>query len=110
MTDISYKNWQAMSDRALCISIGEYVKQERLHRNQTQENIAILANISRSTLSQLERGKTVTVLTLIQVLRVLDALHIMNIFEVSRPVSPLALAKLEQEKRQRASTKSETTW
>lgn len=110
MTDNSYKNWQAMSDQALCSTIGEYVKQERLHRNQTQEDVATLANISRSTLSQLERGKTVTVLTLIQVLRVLDALHVMNVFQVSRQVSPLALAKLEQEKRQRASPKNETTW
>jgi hypothetical protein len=45
--------------------------------------------------------------TFIQVLRVLDLLHVMEIFTVSQTISPLALAKMEQNKRKRASGKSE---
>lgn len=107
MTDISYKNWLAMSDQDLCKRIGEYVRHIRLNRNCSQEEIATQASISRSTLSQLERGKTVTLLTLIQVLRVLDALHIMEVFQTITSPSPLALARLEQAQRQRASVNKE---
>jgi hypothetical protein len=43
---------------------------------------------------------------LIQVLRVLDSLHVFENFKVVKQISPIALAKLEQAKRQRASSKS----
>jgi transcriptional regulator with XRE-family HTH domain len=59
------------------------------------------AGISRSTLSLLERGETVTVATLIRVLRVLDQLQIMDVFVITQHQSPLALAKAEKKKRQR---------
>jgi hypothetical protein len=62
--------------------------------------------ISRSTLSLLERGKTVTLATFIHVMRVLDQLQIMNSFETGETISPLALAKLQKQKRQRARGKS----
>jgi DNA-binding XRE family transcriptional regulator len=103
MNEISYKNQASMSDKALIEQIGTFVKYHRLRQNKTQDEIAKEAGISRSTLSLLERGKTVTVLTLIQVLRMLDQLHIMDVFRVDEKVSPMALAKLEKEKRKRAS-------
>ncbi len=103
MNDVSYKNWDSVSDKALIEQIGAFVKHHRLRQNKTQSEIAEEAGISRSTLSLLERGKTVTILTLIQVLRVLDQLHIMEIFRVDEKISPMALAKMEKEKRKRAS-------
>ena len=102
MTDISYVHWSAMSDDALAAHIGAFVKHHRLTRNKSQEAVAHAAGISRSTLSLLERGQTVTVATLIQVLRVLDLLYTMEAFTVPKMVSPLAIAKLEQTKRIRA--------
>ncbi|MES2558664.1 MAG: helix-turn-helix transcriptional regulator [Bacteroidota bacterium] len=105
MTDISYKNWHSMSDKALVGQIGDFVKHHRMDQNKTQEVLANAAGISRSTLSLLEQGETVTVATLIQVLRVLDQLQVMDSFEVQETISPLALAKLEREKRKRASGK-----
>ncbi|KXK51732.1 MAG: helix-turn-helix protein [Chlorobi bacterium OLB5] len=71
--------------------------------------LASAAGISRSTLSLLERGETVTLATLIQVLRVLDQLHVIEAFTVPQTISPLALAKMEKEKRKRASRKKEET-
>ena len=103
MNESSYKIWASMSDKALIEQIGAFIKQHRLRQNRTQNEVAEEAGISRSTLSLLERGETVTLLTLIQVLRVLDQLHIMNAFRVEERVSPIALAKLEKEKRKRAS-------
>ncbi|MFD2532528.1 helix-turn-helix domain-containing protein [Gracilimonas halophila] len=107
MNDSSYKNWVSMSDKALIEQIGAYIKHHRLQQNKTQEEVAGEAGISRSTLSLLERGETVTLTTLIQVLRVLDQLHVMDSFKINETVSPLTLAKLEKEKRKRA-RKSET--
>jgi transcriptional regulator with XRE-family HTH domain len=107
MTDKSFKEWASMSDKALTEYIGAYVRYHRMEQSKTQDELASGAGISRSTLSLLERGETVTINTLIQVLRVLDQLQILRAFEVKKTVSPLALAKMQKEKRQRARRKSE---
>jgi transcriptional regulator with XRE-family HTH domain len=102
MNDTSYIDWVSMSDAALAQTIGTFVKHHRLAQNKTQEDVANVANISRSTLSLLEKGEAVTVPTLLQVFRVLDLLYIMNSFKIQEEISPLELAKQEQQKRQRA--------
>ena len=102
MTDKSFVQWHSMSDQALASRIGVFVKHHRLEQNKTQEALSHQAGISRSTLSLLERGETVTLATLLQVLRVLDQLQVMDAFVVEPRISPLALAKSEQEKRKRA--------
>lgn len=102
MTDLSYTNWDSMSDKALAEHIGFFINYHRLDQNKTQDVLANAAGISRSTLSLLERGETVTLATLIQTLRALDQLHVMEVFSVKQTISPLALAKIEKEKRQRA--------
>jgi len=107
MTDISYTNWDSMNDKALAEQIGAFIKHHRMEQNKTQDVLANAAGISRSTLSLLERGETVTLATLIQVLRVLDQLHVMDVFMVQQTISPLALAKMEKNKRKRASGKKE---
>ena len=102
MNDKQYIDWVSMSDAALAQTIGTFVKHHRLAQNKTQEEVANAANISRSTLSLLEKGEAVTVPTLLQVFRVLDLLYIMNSFKIQEEISPLELAKKEQQKRQRA--------
>lgn len=115
MHDKSYTQWISMSDKALAKHIGTFVRHHRLEQNRTQDELASEAGISRSTLSLLERGEAVTLATLIQVLRVLDKLHLMSAFSVNESISPLALAKLQKEKRQRArgrkaDKKEDTDW
>ena len=105
MTDIAYNNWVAMSDKALSGQIGAFVRHHRIGQNKTQDSVAHAAGISRSTLSLLEKGETVTVPTLIQVLRVLNQLQVMDVFKVQETISPLALVKMQQQKRERASGK-----
>ncbi len=103
MTGKSFTEWASTSDKSLLKYIGAFVKHHRLGQNKTQDQLSSEAGISRSTLSLLESGETVTVATLIQVLRMLNQLHVLSDFEVKETVSPLALAKLQKEKRQRAS-------
>lgn len=98
-------NFASMSDRAVTEYIGAFVKHQRMEQNKTQAALSADAGISRSTLSLLERGETVSLATLIQVLRVLDQLAVLRTFEVHEPIRPLALAKLRKEKRQRAREK-----
>lgn len=104
-----------MSDLALSRQIGAFIRHHRLIQNKSQQALSHEAGISRSTLSLLERGETVTLATLLQVLRVLDQLQVMESFEIQPPISPLALAKAEQEKRKRArnaptSTPEKSDW
>jgi transcriptional regulator with XRE-family HTH domain len=109
MTDISYNKWDSMSDKTLAMHIGAFIKHHRMEQNKTQEVLANAAGISRSTLSLLEHGETVTLATVIQVLRVLDKLYVLEVFSVQEAISPLMLAKMEKDKRKRASGKGEVT-
>jgi len=95
-------SWYAMSDKAILVILGEYLKGIRLQQNKKQQEIAIAAGISRSTLIVLENGGGGSLLTLIEVMRTLEQLHLFNNFLIKKQVSPLQLAKLEQAKRQRA--------
>ncbi len=110
MTDNSFTNWFSMNDQALASYIGIFVKHHRLEQNKTQDSLAHQAGISRSTLSLLERGETVTLATLIQVLRALNQLQIMEVFSVQKTISPILLAKMERKvkNRARSSKKSQT--
>ena len=104
-----------MSDNVLAKHIGRFVKEKRMEMNKTQDVLAHAAGISRSTLSLLEKGETVTLATLLQVLRVLDQLHILDVFSVQPTVSPIQLANIELKKRKRASGRTsdsfnKSTW
>jgi transcriptional regulator with XRE-family HTH domain len=103
MTEKSFANWNSLSDKSLQEQVGIFVKHHRLEQNITQENLTKSAGISRSTLSLLERGESVTIASFIQVLRVLGQLQIFDSFLVTEIQSPLALAKIEKQKRKRAS-------
>jgi transcriptional regulator with XRE-family HTH domain len=109
MNEISNTNWVSMTDEALIKTIGSFMKQQRLQQNKTQNDVAAAAGLSRSTVSLLERGETVTINTLIQALRVLDLLYIMDVFKTPDAISPLAYAKLKKEQRVRASTNKNKT-
>jgi transcriptional regulator with XRE-family HTH domain len=108
MMEKSIKYWHALSDPAILEQLGEFVKQTRLQQNKTQQQVAIAAGINRSTMVQIEKGAGGTLLSFIQVLRALEQLQIFEHFEIKQQFSPLQLAKLEQNKRQRASTKKDS--
>lgn len=82
--------------------IGEFVKASRLAQNKTQQELADEVGINRTTLSQLENGKSVNLLSLVQVLRALKKLHVLREMEVKPQLSPMQLAEIEQKYRQRA--------
>ena len=95
-------NWIAMSDSAIVNKIGAFIKNERLSRNKTQAQLATVAGINKWTISQIENGEAITLLSLIQILRALDVLPLLDIFSIKQEISPIELAKKEQNKRKRA--------
>ncbi len=94
----------ALSDGALIETIGQYIKQERLNQNRTQAKVAEAAGVNRWTLSQIENGEAISLSSLIAILRALDRLNVLEGFVVNNRPSPLELAKIDREKRQRASS------
>lgn len=101
--------WHAMSDPAVLELLGKFIKQTRLQQNKTQQQVATAAGINRSTMVQIENGGGGTMLSFLQILRALEQLELLQHFEIKQQqLSPLQLAKLEQNKRQRASATKAT--
>jgi transcriptional regulator with XRE-family HTH domain len=96
-------NWVEMSDTAIVRTIGAFIKQQRLKINKTQAQLATEAGVNRWTLGQIENGEAITMISLIQIMRALDILYLFEGFTIKQEISPLELAKKDQNKRQRAS-------
>jgi len=105
--DIS-TDWALMSDSALSALIGAFIKHHRLNQNKTQQKVSDAANISRSTMSLIEKGEKVMLSSLIRVMRVLDLLYIMEVFKVSSEISPIEYAKLQKKKKKQRVRLKET--
>lgn len=96
-------NINAMSDDAILLYIGSFIKHHRLEQNKTQSLLAKEAGINRSTLVEFEKGMRANMLTFIQLLRVLHLLHLLDQFKIITQISPLQLAEIQQTQRRRAS-------
>lgn len=95
-----------MSDRAILREIGRRLKRKRLEKNVSQQKLAELGGLNRTTIGEAERGAPFGVLTLVQILRALNALEEMDSFLPDPGVSPLQLAKMKGKKRRRASSQT----
>ncbi|WP_158995147.1 helix-turn-helix transcriptional regulator [Mucilaginibacter sp. L196] len=95
-------DWYSMSDKGVLNLLGQFIQETRLQQNKTQQQVADSAGINRSTVSQIEKGNGGTLLSFLQILRVLEQLPVLQSFETEQKISPLQIAKLEQQKRQRA--------
>lgn len=104
-----------MTDKAIVMEIGNYIRHHRLAKNLTQSRVAQEAGINRWTISQIENGEPISLSSLIQILRSLDLLDVLNCFEIEKKISPLQLARIEHRTRKRAreseiGTKPESEW
>ena len=92
-----------MSDRAILREIGRRLKRKRLDRNVSQQKLAELAGLNRTTVSEIEQGNPFAMLTFIQILRALDALEELDSLLPDPGISPLQLARMKGTLRSRAS-------
>lgn len=95
-------DWYSMSDKGILNLIGQFIHETRLQQNKTQQQVADSTGMNRSTIGQIEKGNGGTLLSVLQILRVLEQLPVLQSFEIVQKISPLKLAKLEQQKRKRA--------
>ena len=88
-------NWNSISNNAIIEEIGKRLKEYRFQRKLTQQEIAEQAGISAFSVTQIEKGKAVTINVFLSVLRVL---RLLDNFELSIPeigISPIELLKLK---------------
>jgi transcriptional regulator with XRE-family HTH domain len=95
------KVWAEMSDSEILRQIGTAIKSMRLSQNKTQAQLAESAGLNRWTISQIEKGESVSLTSLIPILRALDSLQILDNFTSDEEISPLEYAKLKKQKRKR---------
>lgn len=96
-------DWYGMSDKAIIRDIGKRLKQIRLNKNITQQELSEKSGVHRTTISKIETGQKISLLTLIQVLRGLGELQRLENIIPEEIVSPIQLARLQGKKRKRAS-------
>lgn len=98
-------NKQSNSPLVLAEELGERLKQARLNKNFTQLEVAEHAGVSRRTVINAEKGKA-TLEVFVAIMMVLNLTEQLHLFLPPQPISPIQLAKLKGEKRQRASGRS----
>ena len=97
-----------LSDQQVLLEITQRVKQRRLNKNMTQQELAEKTGLHVQTIKNFESGKSTKLLTLIQILRVFDDLDALNQFLPDPGISPIQLLKLKGKERSRASGSKET--
>ncbi len=94
-----------MTDEMILEIIGRRIAENRLTCNFSQNDVAVQAGVSKSTVVRLEDGQSIQLVNLIRILRALGLLTNLEMLVPQVPVNPLDLLKLQGQKRQRASRK-----
>ena len=101
-----YKNWYSMTDAVVVKTLCRSVKQMRLNKNLSQEDLAERSGVSRITISRMETGKAINLLTLVQLLRALESLDLLNYWNIEPEISPLQVQEQRSKYRKKASPKN----
>lgn len=95
-------NFEAMTDEAIALEIGQRIEQIRLEQNLTQQQVAEEIGLSRLSYRKLVHGGG-KFQNIIAALRVLGRLDLVEGFIPQTVFSPLEQLKLKGKKRRRAS-------
>lgn len=93
-----------MTDSAIAEDIGERLRELRLNRNYSQQEICVMTGLSIKAILNAEKGKS-NIVTYIKILRALNCLDHLENFIPKPGISPMQMAKLSSKKRIRASRK-----
>lgn len=94
-----------MSPLAIAEELGSRLKQARLRADLTQSEVASRSGLSRKTILNAEKGK-VQLENLIAILAAMDMMEQLDMFLPVQEISPIQMAKLKGQQRQRASRRS----
>ena len=99
------RNWYAMTDAVVVKTLCQSIKQMRLNKNMSQDELAERSGISRITISRMETGKAINLLTFVQILRALENLELLNYLNIEPEVSPMMVMEERAKYRKKASPK-----
>ncbi|NNK14625.1 MAG: helix-turn-helix transcriptional regulator [Desulfofustis sp.] len=91
-----------ISPLAIAEELGNRLKQARLRADLTQSEVASRSGLSRRTILNAEKGK-VQLENLVAILGAIGMVEHLNMFLPAQEISPIQLAKLKGQQRQRAS-------
>ncbi|SFR60332.1 helix-turn-helix transcriptional regulator [Thiomicrospira sp. ALE5] len=94
--------FEAKSAAAVAEALGERLKQARLNQNRTQAEVAMFVGVSKKTILNAEKGKA-QLDVFVAILQALDLVEQLDRFLPPQLISPIQLAKLQGQQRQRAS-------
>lgn len=100
-------DWNSLSNADVVTEIGIRLKKERINKKLTQRQLAGKAGISLFTVSQIEKGNSVSVNMLVAVMRVLRLLPNLELLLPVQPISPVALLKQTGKETKRVRQKNE---
>lgn len=102
------------SDAAVLAEVGSRLKRRRLQRNQTQQQLADEAGVSKRTIERLESGGSTQLSSFIRICRALDMLERFESLVYQPLPSPIEQLDLQGKQRQRASPRTsephDDTW
>jgi transcriptional regulator with XRE-family HTH domain len=90
------------TDSVVLTELGSRLARTRLERNTSQEQLAIEAGVSKSTVERLESGRDVKLASFIRILRALGLLERLDNLLPEPLPSPIERLKLHGRRRQRA--------
>lgn len=85
------KDPYVLTDRFLLAQIGQKIKQLRIAKQFSQQQLSARCGLSVFSISQIENGSNPSVLSLLAILRALDKLDYLNAFWADEPINPIAL-------------------
>jgi len=95
------------TDSVVLTELGSRLARTRLERNTSQEQLAIEAGVSKSTVERLESGRDVKLASFIRILRALGLLERLDSLLPELLPSPIERLKLHGRRRQRAGGRRE---
>jgi len=94
-------DWNSLSNIQILLEVGKRVKEIRLQKRLTQREVAERAGVSLFTMTQIEKGKSVSLSMLIPVLRVLKLLNNLEQLFPEQELSPVEVMRLKGKAPQR---------
>jgi transcriptional regulator with XRE-family HTH domain len=88
-------DWNSLSNSEIIIELGSRLKNYRLKKRFTQQELADRAGLSLFTIAQIEKGKPVSFSTLVATLRVLRLLENFELLVLEIEISPIERMKLQ---------------